>query len=167
MADSNQNSGGVPDPNFEDPLSQYDPPEYSDPLEQSLVEEKVGVLQTQPYESVPPDATIREAVEKLIRIHHACLLVEEDGKLVGMFTDRDFLNRVALEYEELADQPVSSVMVKDPVYVYETEDAAATLSVMAVSGFRHVPFLNLEHKLVGIVTPRRVTQFLHEHASPE
>ena len=68
---------------------------------------------------------------------------------------------------EKADQPVSSVMRKGPVYVYETEDVAATLSVMAVSGFRHVPVLNLEDKLVGIVTPRRVTQFLSDLASPD
>ena len=165
MPNSEQASGGVPNGDFQDPLEQYDPPQYDDPLEKSLAEEKVAVLQTEPYESISPDATIREAVEKLAAIHHACLLVEEEGKLVGIFTDRDLLDQVALEYEQLADQPVSTVMAKDPVFVYETEDAAATLSVMAVSGFRHVPVLNLEDKLVGIVTPRRVTQFLHERAS--
>ena len=38
------------------------------------------------------------------------------------------------------------------------------LSVMAVSGYRHVPVLNLEKQLVGIISPQRVCRFLREHS---
>ena len=68
-----------------------------------------------------------------------CLLVEEEGRLVGVFSDRDVLKKVALEYDQMKDTPVSELMTKEPVFVYESSRSAAALSVMAVSGFRHVP----------------------------
>jgi CBS domain-containing protein len=49
------------------------------------------------------------------------------------------------------------------VFAYETDSAGAALSVMAVSGFRHVPVLDVDDKIVGIVSPPRVTAFLQQH----
>ncbi len=43
-----------------------------------------------------------------------------------------------------------------------TDSSAAVLNVMAISGFRHVPVLSLDGKIVGIATPQRVTSFLLE-----
>jgi CBS domain-containing protein len=54
-------------------------------------------------------------------------------------------------------------MTADPIYIYETDSAAAALSVMAVSGYRHVTVLNLQDELVGIISPQRVASFLQEH----
>ena len=61
------------------------------------------------------------------------------------------------------DRPVSDVMTTRPVYVYGTDPAAAVLSVMAVSGHRYVPILNLDDQLVGIASPQRVTTFLRRY----
>ena len=165
MTTSQQRCDAGSEGEFQDPLKDYSPPTYADPLEQGLAEDEVSVLQTQPCETIAANATIREAVERLASIHHACLLVEQDGRLVGMFTDRDLLDRVALEYADIQDNPVSSVMTRDPVSVHDNDSVSAALSVMAVSGYRHVPVLNLEKQLVGIVTPRRVTEYLHRLAS--
>ncbi len=148
---------------FRDPLENYDPKKYADPLEEALAEESVTAIQHEPYESIPPDTTVKAAVKKLAGLHIACLLVEQQGNLSGVFSDRDVLDKVALQYEELQDRPVSEVMTKNPVYVYETDSAAAALAVMVVSGHRHVPVLNVRDKLVGIVSPQRVSAFLHRH----
>ncbi len=153
-----------PPQNFQDPLENYDPPTYDDPLEQALQEQTVAAIRTQPYASISPEATIESALQKLARGHIACLLVEQQGRLVGVFSDRDFLDKVALEYDQLKAQPVSSVMTRDPVFVFETDSAASALCVMAVSGFRHVPVIDMEHQVVGIVSPQRVTSFLREQS---
>ena len=89
-------------------------------------------------------------------------MVQEDGKLVGVFTDRDVLDNVALELPQVADRPVKEVMTQHPVYVFDTDSAAAALCVMAVSGYRHVPVLNAQEQIVGIISPQRVTAFLKE-----
>ena len=147
---------------FQDPLENYDPVEYDDPVREALAEQTVEAIQHEPFASIAPDVTIADAIQKLSGNHISCLLVEEDGKLVGVFSDRDVLNKVALEYDQLKDQPVNSVMTTDPVYVYKTDPSAAALSVMAVTGFRHVPILDVDGKIVGIASPQRVTAFLQK-----
>jgi CBS domain-containing protein len=157
-----------PDPDqFQDPLENYDPKTFRSPLEQALAEETVAAMQHQPYASVSPDTPIGIAVKHLANLQVACLLIEEDGELIGLFTDRDVLDCVALEYEQIKDRPVREIMTSNPVCVYETDLAAAALSVMAVSGFRHVPVLNLDKKVLGIVSPQRVTEFLRGYFQPQ
>lgn len=153
-----------PQDEFLDPLENYDPPVYEDPLEQALAEESVMTIQATPYASVNENTPVGEALKKLVGDEIACLLVEDDeGRLVGVFTDRDVLNNVALEYEDVKDKPVRDVMTTKPVYVYQTDSAAAALCVMAVSGYRHVPVVDLNEKILGIISPKRVTQFLNKY----
>lgn len=147
---------------FRDPLENYDPRSYGSSLEQALAEETVAAVQSRPYMSVSPDTSVAVAVQLLADRGVACALVEEEGKLVGVFSDRDVLNKVALEYETMKRQPVRDVMVADPVFVRESDSAAAALCVMAVMGHRHVPVLDADDKILGIVTPQRITSFLLE-----
>ena len=149
---------------FQDPLENYDPPRHEDPLEEALAERCVTDIQTSPFTAIPSDMTVQDAMQKLAGDDIACAMVEEGGRLVGIFGDRDVLDRVALELDAVKDQPVKSVMTSEPVYVYETDSAAAALSVMSVTGYRHVPVVSLDEKIVGIVSPQRLTKFLHEYA---
>ena len=150
---------------FQDPLENYDPPEYNDPLAEALVELTVSEMEVTPYASVTPDTTVKAAMERLVGDHIACLMVEDEGRLVGVFGDRDVLDRVALEYDEVHDQPVSEHMTTEPVYVCESDSAAAVLNVMAVSGYRHVPVVSGDGKVVGIVSPNRLTRFMRQHTA--
>ena len=145
---------------FEDPLENYDPPQYRNTLEKSLTEETVAAIQSRPYTSISPDTTVEQAVGLLAFRGVACALVEEEGKLVGVFSDRDILNKVSLEYEAMKLRPVRDVMTTNPTYVHENDSSAAALCVMAVMGHRHVPVLDRDHKILGIVTPHRITSFL-------
>lgn len=162
-------SSKQPGEEFQDPLKDYAPKEYDDALERALAEESVAAIQHEPFATVPPDMPVRAAVEKLAGLRVACLLVTEGDQLVGLVTDRDVLNRVALEYESVKDRPVREVMTTEPVFVYDTDAAAAVLTVMAIVGYRHVPVLDAQGRLVGIVSPQRVTGFLQKYlgASPE
>ncbi|TWU29750.1 CBS domain-containing protein [Bythopirellula polymerisocia] len=148
---------------FQDPLQNYEPKEYSDPLEKALAEKSVAEIQFRPVAVATPDTPIHKAVEQLASLQVASLLIEEDGRLVGVFSDRDVLEKVALGYEQLKDNPVSEVMTKDPAFVYESDSSAAALCVMAVLGFRHVPVIDVKHKALGIISPQRVTAFLRKH----
>lgn len=148
---------------FQDPLENYEPREYSDPLEEALVEEEIGTIKHVPFATIPPTMPIHEAVEKLADLHVACLLVAENDKLLGLFSDRDVLSKVAFEFDTIKDKPVSEVMTEKPIYVYENDSAVAALSVMAMCGYRHVPVMDLNDNLVGIISPQRVTDFLQEH----
>ena len=160
---TNQDFKQATNDDFQDPLENYDPKTFDDPLEQALAEQSVMAIQHEPFSAVPQEMPVCEAVQKLASMHAACLLVEQDGQLVGVFSDRDVLNSVALEYDQVKDLPVSEVMTPQPVFVFESDSSAAALAVMADSGYRHVPILDLQHKITGIVSPQRVTGFLHSY----
>jgi len=148
---------------FQDPLENYEPPVYSDKVEEALAEETVAAIQSQPFTTISPDAPIHSAVQVLAGLEIACLLVAEGEQLVGVFSERDVLDRVADRWEDLKDRPVREVMSGDPVFAYDTDSAAAALCVMAASGLRHVPVLDANEKIVGIVSPQRITAFLQQH----
>ena len=155
---------GPSDPGeFTDPLENYEPKQYADALEKALAEHTVADMQHKPYVSIPPEMPVEEAIKELAGLGVACLLVEDETRLIGVFSDRDVVNKIALEYDDLKDRPVREVMTADPVFVYESDSAAAALSVMAVSGFRHVPVTDLKERVIGIVSPQRVTSFLRRH----
>jgi CBS domain-containing protein len=148
---------------FQDPLQNYDPKVYNDPLEKALAEETVGAIQSTPVAMVTPETPVHAALQTLARLKVSCLLIEDQSKLVGVFSDRDVLERVALEYDQVKDRPVRELMTANPVVVYESDSAAAALSIMAVSGFRHVPVTKVDGTIVGIISPQRVTEFLRKH----
>jgi CBS domain-containing protein len=150
---------------FEDPLENYDAATFDDPVEQALHDASVSEVQMKPHLCVSADTPIREAMKLMAGRQIACVLVEKDDKLVGVFSDRDVLERVALEYDDVIDKPVSSVMSTDTVFVRTDDSAAKVLSVMAISGYRHVPVVEGDQKPVGIVSPHRIAHFLKSHLS--
>jgi len=145
---------------FVDPLSDYEPREYSDALREALAEENVSAIRSRPYAEISPDKSVYSALQALAGLKVASLLVVDDGRLVGVFTERDVLERVALRSDETKRMTVREVMTSNPVVVHETDPAGAALSAIAVAGFRHVPVLDVRNAVVGVISPRRVFEFL-------
>ena len=159
MPDSSTSQNGK----FEDPLEDYATPEFADAVEAAIHDELVSGIQTNPHLCVSPDTSVREAMKLMVGRHIACVLVEKEGVLEGVFGDRDVLDKVALEYDAVIDGPVSAVMSRNPVTVTDVDSVGKVMSVMAVSGYRHVPVISSGGKPVGIVSPQRIGQFLQQH----
>lgn len=151
-----------PKEDFVDPVNRFEPARYSDPLEESLCEEHVTVIQHQPYTTVTPDTTIAQAIKLMVDGDMSCLMVAEGTHLLGMFTERDVLNKVADRYTQIKDHPVSLVMTHDPAIVHVNDSPAKALNLMAIAGFRHVPILDMNQGIVGIVGPRRTVAYLQK-----
>jgi CBS domain-containing protein len=145
---------------FEDPLNNYEPREYSDAIQEALAEETVAAIRSRPYAEISPDKSVYGALQALAGLKVASLLVVEDGRLVGVFTERDVLERVALRFREVKQLTVRDVMTVEPVVVYDTDPAGAALSAIAVAGYRHVPVVDVRNAVVGVISPRRVFEFL-------
>ncbi len=152
-----------PPETFEDPLSNYDPPAYSDPVAEALAERPVTEMRLQPFAEIAPDATVEAAVQVLATLGASSLLVIEDGQLVGIFTERDVLCRAAEQFAKVRKLPVASIMTSNPVVIHDNDPAAAALAAIAASGYRHVPVLDQEERVVGVASPRRVFRFLQAH----
>ncbi len=155
------------DSKFEDPLNNYEFCAYDDELERVLAEELMEVVPAQPCAQIASKTTIRAAVEMLKQLSISSLLIVDDGRLVGIFTERDVLEKVAEQFPKLADHPVANVMTADPLVVYTGDSAGIALAAIAAAGYRHVPVLNEVDQVVGIVSPRRAFAFLESRFESE
>jgi CBS domain-containing protein len=105
--------------------------------------------------AVAPTATIAEAATVMGTGHVGAALVLDEGRLIGIFTERDILRALASDFDA-AGHGVSDWMTSDPVTLTPDADATTALSMMIERGFRHIPILESE-TVVGIVSMRDVT----------
>lgn len=152
----------TPRGDFQDPLKNYESPEYADELERALMEDDVTAIPITPISTVMPEATVEDAMRLMAKYGIACVLVVEGNRLLGLFSERDVLNKVAERFDEVRHRSVTTVMTADPLVVHDIDSPATALNLMAVQGFRHVPILSVDEKLVGIVGPRRITTYLQQ-----
>lgn len=132
------------------------------PLAEVLVETPVAAIRHLPIVRIDHSTTVRDAVRILAETGTACALVFEGERLVGVFTERDVLERIAERFERVADLAVDVVMSSDPLVVHDTDPAGAALGAIAIAGYRHVPVLDAAGTVVGVVSPRRVFDFLQD-----
>jgi len=116
--------------------------------------------------SVPPDTSVTESVRLMNEQNIGALLVMEDDKLTGIFTERDALNKVLAEGIDPISTKISEVMTKDPVCVDPSTTVEEAMSIVTNRRVRHLPILH-NGKLVGIVSSGDLTHWLVEDRESE
>ena len=86
-----------------------------------------------------------------------CVLVVQNGRLVGIFTDRDAVLKVAGQPVEA--RPIAELMTRDPVVLRHDDTIAVAINKMAVGGFRHIPIVE-NGRPTGLVSARDVFRHL-------
>ena len=109
-----------------------------------------------------PDTTVKDAVKLMVKSNVGSILIVENDKLVGIFTERDLMKMIA------EDKPVYTairdVMTKDPVSLKPDDPLSKAALLMSERGFRHVPIVDEEGNLVGIVSSRDISRVFYEAA---
>ncbi len=105
--------------------------------------------------TLPPSATVMIAARHMrSRNISACLVVERDVKLVGIFTERDGISRVLAEGKEPARTLLAAVMTDNPSTVGPESTAEEIVRLMRDMRIRHLPIVH-EGKVVGMVSRGR------------
>lgn len=121
-------------------LRTVDIPHPSDEFEARLVRDHLAALDSDAPVFVSPDDAIGETIRRMQeRAFGVALAVVEGDRLVGIFTERDALLKVA--GRPLDGVRVRDVMTPDPVVLRDEDNIAVALHKMAVGGFRHIPLL--------------------------
>jgi len=100
---------------------------------------------------------VDEAIARMHAENIDCLLVTDHGQLVGIFTDRDAILKVAGKRSD--GMTIGEVMTHDPVILRSGDPVAVAINKMAVGGFRHVPILD-RGQPTGVVSARDVFRHL-------
>ena len=104
-------------------------------------------------------ATVLDAVKSMVEGNVGALIVTEGGQLAGIVTERDYLRRVTLEGRDERTTPVREIMSAPFVYVAPEVTIDECMAIMTERRFRHLPVLEDERELVGIVSIGDVVKF--------
>jgi CBS domain-containing protein len=113
--------------------------------------------------SIGPDATVFEAIGRMVEHNVGSILVTEDGALRGIFTERDYLRRIALEGRSSKTTRVEEVMTPEVLCVSPKETVEECLAIMTAKKCRHLPVLR-EGRLAGLVSIGDCVRDLSEQA---
>ena len=101
--------------------------------------------------SVPPDASVFDALKLMAEVNVGALLVLDTGKLVGIISERDYARKVVLVGLTSPNTPVRDIMSTSVVCTTPERTVQDCMAVMTARGIRHLPVL--DHKnVVGIVS---------------
>ena len=112
-----------------------------------------NVMEPKKLLTAPPQLTISAASKRMADRNVGALLVVEDNKLLGIFTERDALFRVIAKGRNPTTTRLDEVMTPEPQTVSPGKSFGYALLVMHEGGFRHLPVLE-QGRLVGIVSAR-------------
>ncbi len=101
--------------------------------------------------SVAPVTTVYEALEVMAEKNVGALVVVDDDKLVGIFSERDYARRLALQGKRSRETPVSEIMTRVIATVTRSHSVKDCMDVMTNQRVRHLPVLE-DEKLVGVVS---------------
>lgn len=116
------------------------------------------MLRSRSVITVPRTATVREAVELMGAARIGSVLIEDDGRVAGIFSERDVMLRVVLEHRDPRTTQVEEVMTT-PVHVISmkaTGDQA--LTIMVQEHIRHLPVVDEQGRAQAIVSMRSLLQ---------
>jgi CBS domain-containing protein len=109
---------------------------------------------------VESTATLVQAIEIMKKNRFGCILVVKNGGLVGIFTERDILKKIAHSEIDLNEVLIETVMTPVPEYLFSDDQIAYAVNRMHVGGFRHIPLIDLQGKPTGIISIRDILAFL-------
>jgi CBS domain-containing protein len=113
---------------------------------------KVREMMSREVESTRPDAPIQQAAERMKSLDVGSLPVCQEGRLVGMITDRDIVVRSVSEGHDPESDHVTDVMTDEVIFCYEDQDADTAAKLMQQHQISRLPVLNREKQLVGILS---------------
>jgi CBS domain-containing protein len=130
-------------------------------LRSILISTRLGELTLASWPTLTPRDSVAAAAERMRAEGHGSALVCSEGRLVGIFTERDLL-RVIANGRDLT-MPLGEVMTSEPRTVTTETTLFEATNLMDEGGYRRLPVVDGDGRAVGIVDVKTVTHFLVEH----
>src|SRR5579871_5367689 len=102
--------------------------------------------------SISPDASVLEATRRMNRHRIGAMIVMEDDRVAGIFTERDVLQRVIGEMRSPSDVLVGEVMTRDIVCAGPETTMEELSEIMRSRRVRHIPICEEDGKLMGVIS---------------
>src|SRR5688572_411978 len=109
-------------------------------------------IMTRDVEVIPPNASLKEAADKMDALNVGPLPVCDGDRLVGVITDRDIVVRATAAALDPRVATVRDAMTDDVIYAFEDQDVREAARLMEEKQIRRLIVLSRDKRLVGIVS---------------
>jgi CBS domain-containing protein len=114
--------------------------------------------------TIPADITVVDAARAMEKQDSSCALIESNGEIVGMITERDITRRVVAKGASPEKTKVASVMTSRIIVTSPDTDIEEALRVMTANKVRRLPVVDEKAGLVGLVRVADIAKALSEKA---
>ena len=111
--------------------------------------------------SITPDTIVYEALEIMVEKNVSALVVLENEKLVGIFTERDYARKVILKGKTSKEARIAEIMTEDLITVSPDSTIDSCMRLMTSRFIRHLPVIEND-QLVGIISIGDVVKYIIE-----
>ena len=129
---------------------------------QALANATVGELSPRPHARVEVDDALWKVVGEMKTKGRGAVLVEEDGALVGIFTERDLLNRIDYSDALWSHVVVRDVMTPMPMVIRSDDTLSEALRRLTQGRRRHLPIVDYRGHVLGLISIRDILTYIAE-----
>ena len=130
-------------------------------IELNLQSDTVEVAKADDSLVVDRDTSTREVFRRLKSQQAGSVLVCDDNKLVGIFTEHDAVKLMVADGD--LDAPISEAMVSTPMTISQGTPLADAIRIMATGGYRRLPIVDPDDQLVGIIKVSGILHYFVDH----
>ncbi len=140
-------------------LATSDIPQPAEDFHDTILGDHLDRLGVGTHHTVDPSLAVSEAIRRMHAANTDCLLVTDEGRLVGIFTDRDAVVKASGKRLDAFD--VRDFMTPDPVVLRHDDTIAVAIHKMAIGEFRHIPIVQ-NGRPIGVVSAADLFRHLVE-----
>ena len=130
-------------------------------FDRSLMTDLVDALVPKSPVMLPlQNRTVDDAITLMQQHNIGCVLVGEDQRIEGVFTESDIFYKFAPLGRPPADVAIDEVMTHDPVVLRHDDTVAVALHKMVIGHFRHIPLMDADGRADGIISARDILRYL-------
>jgi CBS domain-containing protein len=133
---------------------------------EALRKERIRNLRLSEPARVGPETSLAETIRVMRAARIGCALVCDQRKVIGIFTERDVLNKIlgsSVDYQA----PVSQFMTPGPKSLRPDDTLSEAIRLMTERGYRHIPLMDEGGRDAGVVCAKDLVEFIAEHFPAE
>lgn len=135
-------------------------------LDSSFLCQSVSCLNPPTPLCVAQDDSIDAVMSAFQRHRHGCAMVlDPTGRLIGIFSERDFVLKIFGNPVDTAKTPVVEFMTREPITQTPTASIASLLNLMSHGGFRHIPIVDSEQTPIWLISVKNIIDYLAQGVS--
>ncbi len=112
--------------------------------------------------TISPNATVYEGLQTMAEKDVGAVLITQNNKLLGIFTERDYSRKVILQGKSSLNTAIKELMSTNLVCVKPTDSIDQCLAIMTERQIRHLPVMQ-DDELLGLVSMRDVVNHIISH----